>query len=230
MALGLLLNAGKGLVTTPIGRTIAREALGTAVVGAPIAVGGALLGAQDRKRELYDQLGPDGKYDFSITDRIFGGLTGINEAGMQSYEKGRLNRTAAEANAALGLEDGDKITVKDSDTKTSLQGRITRKTKAVEQNDDLSAVLARSTAIHNLPQNVEQRRIEQQRYNDTLLREAQIRADAINSRQESNLLTLQLAEMNDRADFRREKAGAREALVTALVGSLDNLGSAFVSI
>ena len=231
MALGLLLNAGKGLVTTPIGRTIAREALGTAIVGAPIAVGGAMLGAQDRKRELYDQQGPDGKYDFSITDRIFGGLTGTNEAGMQSYEKGRLNRTAASANAELGL-DGSKggIQVREDDTKTSLEGRINRRRKTENRKEELGGVLEQAEAIYNLPQNREERRLSQQRYNDTILREAQIRADGINARQESNMLQLQLAEMADRRDHRKDKANARMQMVAALTNSLGGLGDAFLSI
>jgi len=208
------------------------DRLSTVATGASIGIPvvGTLMSGDQRKRELYEDMNPDGTFNFNATDRIFGLATGVNEAGMADYTNKRLNRTASEANAALGLEDGKQIVVREGDTPASLQGRITRKTKDVERSDNLSGLLTQSTAIWNLPQNVEQRRQEQERYNATLLREAQIRAEATNARQEGNLLTLQLAEMNDRADYRREKAGARQALVAALVGSLDNLGSAFVSI
>ena len=197
-------------------------------IGTPVV--GTLMSGDQRKRELHEDMNPDGTFNFNFTDRIFGIATGVNEGGMEAYTQKRLNRTAAEANAELGLEGGKKIVVRDGDTPASLQGRITRKTKAVDQADALSGILTQATAIHNLPQNVEARRQEQQRYNDTLLREAQIRADAINARQDNNLMTLQLAQMSDRADHRREKAAARSQLVTALVGSLGNLGDAFVSI
>ena len=113
-------------------------------------------------------------------------------------------------------------------------GEATRSARTQREADaygkQFSRALQASTAEYMLPHNVEARRLLQEQRNDTLLREAQIRADATNARQENNLMTLQLAEMNDRADHRREKAGARQALVAALVGSLDNLGSAFVSI
>jgi hypothetical protein len=199
-----------------------------ATIGVPVV--GTLMSGDQRKRELYNDMNPDGTFNFNATDRIFGLATGVNEAGMEEYTDKRLKRTAAEANARLGLKGEKQITVLDGDTPYSLKGRIKRKDAAVERSDDLQGLLTESTAIYNLPQNQEARRLEQQRYNDTLLREAQIRADATNARVEGNLLTLQLAQMNDRADHRREKAAARSQLVAALVGSLGNLGDAFVSI
>ena len=133
--------------------------------------------------------------------------------------------------------DADQIPDISGLDKTMAAGRLGQAVRsATTQRDDdkwgkeFRRAQQASTAEYMLPHNVEARRLLQEQRNDTLLREAQIRADATNARQENNLMTLQLAEMNDRADYRREKAGARQALVAALVGSLDNLGNAFVSI
>ena len=136
--------------------------------------------------------------------------------------------------AGLDADQIPDITGMDKDQAAVALGTATRQARKTRDNEDWTTKLERTqqaaVAEYNMPHLVEERRREQQRYNDTLLREAQIRADAINARQEGNMLQLQLAEMADRRDHRKDKANARMQMVAALTSSLGGLGDAFLSI
>ena len=238
--LGLLAKGGLALAkAAPLTTGLA--------VGVPVV--GTLMGAEDRKYELVQEGERGGKHNLSLTDRIFSPLTGINEQSVDAAKVAYLNDQLGPEAAKYGMtpnEDGNYFSADDTlagarvkvDTAGTAHNKKTNRTDMMQLQHDMFMS----------PQQVEERRIRDERYNQTLIQRAEDKleaekiraADRAENREllaqqgiqasEDRKLTLQLEAMRDKRAFADRQGKAQMAMVAALAGSLGDLGTAFASI
>ena len=238
--LGLLAKGGLALAkAAPLTTGLA--------VGVPVV--GTLMGAEDRKYELVQEGERGGKHNLSWTDRIFSPLTGINEQSVDAAKVAYLNDQLGPEAAKYGMtpnEDGNYFSA--DDTITGARVKVDSAGTAHNKKTNRTDMMQLQHDMFMSPQQVEERRIRDERYNQTLIQRAEDKLEAEKIRandraenrellaqqgiqaSEDRKLTLQLEAMRDKRAFADRQGQAQMAMVAALAGSLGDLGTAFASI
>jgi hypothetical protein len=243
MGWGLVANLGlKGLraASTLPGAT----ALTAASVGLPV-----MMGAEDRKYELVQQGERGGKHSLSLTDRLFSPLTGINEQSVDAAKVAYLNDQLGPQAGKYGLEVGkDGNYFNASDTLAGAKVKVETAGEEYASNKRRKGSQQDAHDLYMSPQMVEERRVRDERWNQSLIQQAENKLEAEKIRQEGRAeqrellaqqgiqnsedrkLTLQLEGMRDKRAFDERRNNSQMAMVAALTASLGDLGDAFVSI
>ena len=227
---------------------------GALTIGAATTVGPAILGAEDRKREIILQGERGGTHQRSWTDHLLGGLTGINEDSLDAAKVDYLQDQLSPQAAKYGMDpvsydkDGNPIyfnkneSIAQATTRVETAGekhtKKTNRTDAIQLEQDL----------YDSPTRKRERMRQDQARNDALITAAENKLEAEKIRQEGRAeqrellaqqgiqnsedrkLTLQLEAMRDKRAFADRQGQAQLAMVAALAGSLGDLGTAFASI
>ena len=213
--LGLLARGGKAALTSKVGRGLLADAALTGGLTGAFGVGGAILNADDRKAELYNEGERGGKYRLTWSDKLLSGLTGINQDSMDAYRLGEYQRLAKDANDRFG----SNITVNKDTTLGGLQGMIDDAEAKRDANNKLETAQKVAAASYNT---------DQARY-ERITNERNRREDN-NRFYQQRMDQMDMYRMGIEREDRRDRRDARMQLVAALTGSLGNLGDAFLSI
>ena len=224
---------------------------GALTIGAATTVVPAMMGQEDRKREIVLQGEQGGFHKRNLTDKVFNalGLVDIDEDSLDAAKVAYLQEQYGPLAGKYGMtagEDGNYFTKGDT-----LQGA---KVKVDTAGEDYTTEKARRTAIqldqdrYDSPTARRERMRQDQARNDALITAAENKLEAEKIRQEGRAeqrellaqqgiqnsedrkLTLQLEAMRDKRAFAERKDNAQMAMVAALTRSLGDLGDAFVSI
>ena len=231
------------------GMALARSAPLTTGLAIGVPAVGTMLGAEDRKYELVQQGERGGNHSLSWTDRIFSPLTGINEQSVDAAKVAYLNDQLGPQAGKYGMEPGkDGNYFNASDTLAGAKVKVETAGEEYASNKRRKGAQQDAHDLFMSPQMVEERRVRDERWNQSLRQQAEAKLEAEKIRQEGRAeqrellaqqgiqnsedrkLTLQLEGMRDKRAFEDRRYNSQMAMVAALTASLGDLGDAFVSI